>query len=189
MQRYIAFDVEMPNSRNDRMSAIGLAVIEDGRIKRTFSSLINPETYFSYFNIALTGITPGSVADAPDFGELWEAIGPLMQSGILAAHNAPFDMSVLAKCLRAYCIDAPLNMDYVCTVRMGKRAYPLLPDHKLDTLCRFLDIPLDHHRADSDAEACARLLIDYERRGLNVGEFVRSYDMLKMCTVKSRCSK
>ena len=30
--RYIAFDVETPNSRNDRMSSIGIAVVEDGRI-------------------------------------------------------------------------------------------------------------------------------------------------------------
>ena len=34
MSRYIAFDVETPNSRNDRMSALGLSVIEDGRIAR-----------------------------------------------------------------------------------------------------------------------------------------------------------
>ena len=30
--RYIAFDVETPNSRNDRMSSIGIAVVEAGEI-------------------------------------------------------------------------------------------------------------------------------------------------------------
>ena len=30
--RYIAFDVETPNARNDRISAIGVTVIEDGAI-------------------------------------------------------------------------------------------------------------------------------------------------------------
>ena len=47
MNRYIAFDVETPNSANDRMSAIGAAVVEDGRIVETFSTLVNPETAFA----------------------------------------------------------------------------------------------------------------------------------------------
>ena len=56
--RYIAFDVETPNYANDRMSAIGIAVVEDGRIAQEFYSLINPETYFNRFHMDLTGITP-----------------------------------------------------------------------------------------------------------------------------------
>ncbi|MBR4659629.1 MAG: 3'-5' exonuclease [Clostridia bacterium] len=184
MQRYIAFDVETPNSRNDRMSAIGLAVIEDGRIKRTFSSLINPETYFNSFNVALTGITPEMAEAAPTFDMVWDVIGPAMESGILIAHNAPFDMSVLAKCLRAYCIDAPVTMDYACTVQMGRKLYPGLPDHRLDTMCRFLDIPLDHHRADSDALACAKLFIDYGQKGLDAAGFIRTFDLSRCCTLR-----
>ena len=36
------------------MSAIGIAVIQDGAVIRTFHTLINPETHFDAFNIALT---------------------------------------------------------------------------------------------------------------------------------------
>ena len=36
--RYVAFDVETPNRYNNRMSAIGIAVVEDGRIADTFYS-------------------------------------------------------------------------------------------------------------------------------------------------------
>ena len=32
MSCYVAFDVETPNRMNNRMSAIGIAVVEDGRI-------------------------------------------------------------------------------------------------------------------------------------------------------------
>ena len=42
-ERYIAFDVETPNCANDRMSAIGITVIEDGVIVDDFYSLVNPE--------------------------------------------------------------------------------------------------------------------------------------------------
>ena len=34
--RYIAFDVETPNRYNDRISAIGIAVVEDGEIVHSF---------------------------------------------------------------------------------------------------------------------------------------------------------
>ena len=186
MSRYIAFDVETPNSHNDRMSQIGLAVIEDGVIRDTFSTLIDPETYFDYFNVMLTGITPEAVSAAPTFDKVWETIGPVMQSGVLVAHNAPFDMSVLSKCLRAYCIDAPAILPYLCTVQLGRRAYPRLENHRLDTLCCGLDIPLEHHRADSDALACAKLLINYEQKGLVLEDYVKAYDVAARKTVRSR---
>ncbi len=54
MSRYIAFDVETPNHFNNRMSAIGITIIEDGIITRNPDSLINPETDFDYFNTRLT---------------------------------------------------------------------------------------------------------------------------------------
>ena len=100
--RYVVFDVETPNSRNDRMSAIGVVVVEDGMVAEEWSALVNPETWFSRFNIQLTGITPEMAARAPAFDELWETrLGPLLDGGgLLAAHNAPFDMGVLAKCLQ-----------------------------------------------------------------------------------------
>ncbi len=183
MSRFIVFDVETPNYFNDRMSSIGVAVAEGGKITETFSSLIDPETHFDRFNIALTGISPELVYGAPTFGELWEKLAPVMESGVLVAHNAPFDMGVLAKCLSAYCCSAPRFFDYACTVRMGRVVYPRLPDHKLDTLCRHLDIPLDHHRAESDALAAARLLIDYEQKGLVVEDFVRTYDTVTRRTL------
>ena len=42
--RFIVFDTETPNHRNDRMSAIGITVVEHGQITEEFYSLVNPET-------------------------------------------------------------------------------------------------------------------------------------------------
>lgn len=129
LERYIAFDVETPNASNARMNAIGIAVVENGRIVDEFSTLVNPESHFDTFNIQLTGITPGMAAEAPTFQELWPTIEPILSSGLLVAHNAPFDMSVLSKCLRAYRIVWKRCVDYACTCRMGRRCYPQLPNH------------------------------------------------------------
>lgn len=176
---YIIFDVETPNHRNDRMSAIGVAVVQNGAIVKELETLVNPEAPFDRFNIQLTGITPEAVADAPTFGRLWPELEPIFSSGLLVAHNATFDMGVLAKCLRDYGISWRTSADYACTVQMGRKCYPGLPNHKLDTLCRHLRIPLDHHRAGSDSRACASLLIDYQKHGLDPARFQRAYALLR----------
>lgn len=187
--RFVAFDVETPNERNDRMSAIGVAVIENGEITGTFSSLVDPETYFAPFHMELTGITPRKVLHAPRFGEIWETLEPLFAGSVLVAHNAPFDMGVLARCLRAYCIDWEHYVPYVCTVRMTRTALPQLPDHRLNTLCGAWDIPLDHHRADSDSLACANLLLRCEERGIPPERFLRWYDLCEMRTLRPKEAK
>lgn len=184
-ERYIAFDVETPNGRNDRMSSIGLAVIEDGVITEEFSTLVDPETWFDRFNIRLTGITPAMAEQAPDFGELWPTLAGYLDSGILLAHNATFDLRVLACCLRAYSIDWYDTKQYLCTVRMGRRCYPALPDHRLDTLCAHCGVELDHHRADSDSHACAALFLDYLDQGLDPAPFLRTYDFNAMRTLRT----
>ena len=174
--RYVVFDVETPNSRNDRMSAIGVTVVEDGELVDELVTLVNPETYFNRFNIQLTGITPDMAAEAPAFDELWPILKPMFDSGLLVAHNAPFDMGVLAKCLRAYCVEWRDTAAYACTVQMGRRCYPALPNHRLNTLCEYLSIPLDHHQAGSDSRACAQLLLNYIDRGLDVRKFQKTFD-------------
>ncbi len=184
MSRYIAFDVETPNAQNNRMSSIGIAVIENGKISDTFTSYVNPETYFNTFNIQLTGITPQLVKHSPTFPQLWNEIEPIMNSGILVAHNAVFDMKVLAKCLNDYGITSERYKKYLCTVQMGRKCYPELANHKLDTLCNHLRIELDHHKADSDSNACAKLLINYMTNGLDIKSFVRTYDLLEQRTAR-----
>ena len=56
MARFVAFDVETPNRWNDRMSAIGITIVEDGEVVEEFYSLVDPEEPFDSFNVQLTGI-------------------------------------------------------------------------------------------------------------------------------------
>ena len=184
--RFVVFDVETPNSCNDAMSAIGITVIDGRDIAEELYYLVNPETYFDYFNVELTGITPEMVRHERTFPELWEEIGSIMESGLLIAHNAPFDMSVLAKCLRRYDIPWKAEAKYACTCSMGRKCYPELSNHRLNTLCAYLDIELDHHNAGSDSRAAAELLLDYMCRGINVRNFVRGYDF---CACRSTGKK
>ena len=183
--RYICFDVETPNFKNERMSSIGVCVVENGKIADEFYTLIDPEQHFDSFNIALTHITPESVKDAPNFAEAWRTVGPIMKSGLLTAHNAQFDMSVLSKCLRSYGLKC-WDTNYLCTCRMGKKILPNEENHKLDTICRDLGIPLDHHNALSDARACAEILIHYMKMGVNVLDYQRPYSLEFAKTAKAK---
>lgn len=184
--RYIAFDVETPNSQNHRISAIGITVVENGRPVDGYYTLVDPETEFDAFNIRLTGISPDMVEGKPNFRELWDVIGPILDSGLLIAHNAPFDMGVLAKCLDHYEIDWHRYVDYACTCRMGRAALPGLYDHKLNTLCDYFGLDLDHHNAGSDSAACASLLLCYQQMGLDVSGFRRHYDLWARKTLQIR---
>ncbi len=176
MSRFIAFDVETPNHYNDRMSAIGITVIERGMIVQSFASLVNPEAKFDEFNTRLTGIHSASVRNAPAFPALWPQIEPILSSGLLVAHNAVFDLGVLAKCLRDYHIAWRPRAEYICTVQMGRRILPGI-SHRLDALCRYYSIELDHHKAASDSQACARILLRYIAGGADISPFVRTYDL------------
>ena len=173
--KYAVFDVETPNQKNDRMSAIGVSVVEDGKITDEFYTLVNPETYFNQFNVALTGITPESVKNAPTFPEVFERIKPLLEGAVLVAHNASFDMGVLAKCLAFYGIRWKPELTYACTCSMARRVFPELSSRKLNVLCELLGIALDHHNAMSDAHAAAELLIRYERLGFEASCFSKTY--------------
>lgn len=174
MSRYIAFDVETPNRFNNRMSAIGITIIEDGMISRKLYSLINPETSFDYFNIQLTGISEEMVQDKPSFPQIWNKIEPIMSSGILVGHNAPFDMCVLKCCLQDYGIAWKKSAPYLCTVQIGRRVLPKI-SHKLNSMCDYYGIELVHHHAGSDSLACAKILLKYIESGADVTRFIKTY--------------
>lgn len=174
--RFVAFDVETPNHFNNRMSAIGISVVENGEIVDGFYSLVNPEVSFDYFNTKLTGIDARMVADAPNFSRLWTKIEPIMRSGLLVAHNAPFDMGVLKKCLLAYDIRWQSVAPYLCTVQMGRKLLPGM-SHCLDAMCGYYGIALDHHKADSDCRACAEILLRYLESGADIKPFIRRYKL------------
>ena len=160
--RFIVFDTETPNRRCDRMCSVGVCLVEEGRILGQAYALVDPEEPFEAFHVRLHGIGPRTVAGQPNFAALWKRLEPLFSSGVLVAHNAPFDMAVLARCLRD------------------------VPDHKLHTLCRRLDIPLDHHNAASDSLACARLLLYCLEQGVDLGRYLRQYDMERIATLRRR---
>lgn len=173
--RYIVFDTETPNCGNDSICSIGISVVEDGKMICERYDLVDPEARFDVFNVNLHGISPDMVRFEKNFPLLWEELEPIFDSGILVAHNAAFDLGVLSKVFRRYNIRRPGD-DYLCTVQLGRLCLPQAPNHKLNTLCELLQIPLDHHNAASDSRACAELLCYYQKHGVQLERHVRHWD-------------
>ena len=106
----------------------------------------------------LHGLTWEQLADQPSFAQVWSTLAPsLGGSAFLVAHNAAFDRNVLDACCRAAGVAAP-QLPFFCTAVVARAVWGLHPAD-LPTVCRRLGLPLRHHRALSDAEASARILL------------------------------
>lgn len=172
---YNVIDVETPNHRNDRISSIAFTKMQGSEILWTKYTLVNPETSFDSFNTELTGISEKDVLQAPTFAQVWDDWGRDLQSGILVAHNAPFDLSVLFKCCNAYKI-FPAEVQYIDTLRISRDVLTQLRHHRLNDVCSKFGIALNHHQADSDCRACAEILQKFINQGVQVNNYTRIFE-------------
>ncbi len=157
---FVAIDFETANSKRSSACAMGIVVVNNGRIIEKKSWLIRPkELRFDRINVYIHGITEKDVKDEPEFNKLWNTIRPYLENRIVVAHNASFDMSVLRYVLDEYNISYP-SFDYLCTVNVSKTTWQGQVNNKLDTLANMLNINFKHHDPCDDAVACAKILIE-----------------------------
>ena len=161
---FVAIDFETAAGARDTACSVSLVRVRDCQIVDHFSTLINPECDFSPFNMRIHHITPEMVKDAPTFPEIAPVLCGFIGDDVLVAHNAPFDIDVLRKMCIRYDLEVP-EYEYLCTVQAARIAFPDLINHKLNTLCEALHIPLEnHHDAMCDTCACANVLIDIAQK-------------------------
>lgn len=155
--RFAAIDFETANQRPESACALGVVVVADGRIVDRFYELIRPATSEFLFT-HIHGLSWTEVRTAQTFAELWPRVGARLRDvEFLAAHNAAFDRRVLGECCAAYGLPA-VPHPFVCTVKVAREVWNIRPT-RLPDVCARLRIGLQHHHAESDAEACARIVI------------------------------
>ena len=163
MTTFAAIDFETANHSSDSACAVGVAIVEHGRIVRRLHQRIRPPSRqftFTYIH----GLSWNDVKDAPRFDAVWAGMARELEGvAFLAAHNAPFDRGVLGACCETYGLPSP-PQPFVCTVRLARAQWNIHPT-RLPDVCRHLGIDLRHHQADSDAEACARIVIAAQQAG------------------------
>ena len=157
MPTFLALDFETADQGRDSACSIGLVRVEARRIVAREHRLIRPpRRAFAFTDIH--GIAWSHVATAPTFAAVWRSLAPLLAGAdFFVAHNASFDRMVLHACCDAAGL-APPPLPFQCTMKLARAHWQLRPT-RLPDVCRHLRIPLRHHDALSDAEACARIML------------------------------
>lgn len=154
---YIAIDFETANSNLDSACSIGIVGVENDKVLFQKHYLINPLAEFNPYNIAIHNIRPEDVLNSPTFKEIWEEIKEYF-NGIVIAHNANFDLSVLKKLIEKYELDIP-NIKIACTLKISQKLWKgILPNCKLNTVSNYLEVDHNHHNALSDAYVCYAII-------------------------------
>jgi len=97
---YVAIDFETANESRDSACAVGIAVIDNGRVASSFQRLIRPPTdFFSEWNFRTHGIHWKDVATEAEFPDVWaDVLKTVGNITYFVAHNAGFDQDVLSAC-------------------------------------------------------------------------------------------
>ncbi|HEV7816670.1 MAG TPA: 3'-5' exonuclease [Janthinobacterium sp.] len=148
----------------DRITEVAALRIVGGRVVERYVSLINCNVRIPAFITGLTGITQAMVDGAPAVSRVVPQLLDFIGSDALSAHNASFD----EKFLRAESARlglTPGHQELVCSLKLSRRVFPGLASYKLGLLSSQLGIQFKSaaHRAESDAEVAAQVLIHIGR--------------------------
>lgn len=165
MLDFVAIDFETANKfPNSAISLAAVTVADDKLVKKAYSLIKPPFMNFDQECIEVHGIQPNEVLDKKTFDKLWPSIyNNHLKGKIIIAHNANFDIKVLRATIDHYQLNWP-DFKYACTVKIARKAWPQLRNHKLNTIAEFLGIKFQHHQALDDALVCAQVAIAAARQ-------------------------
>ena len=142
----------------DEIIDLGFLQFDGTKLVRTYSSLVRCENPVSSFITKLTGITNDLLKKAP----MWTTVEVdllSLEGHALLAHNANFDMTVLRKLFQLYKIDNP-SIKYIDSLEIARKMLPRLQNHRLNTVCEYFGIELNHHDALSDARGSCLIALN-----------------------------
>ena len=164
MMKYAVVDLEATSaSHTSKIIQIGIVIVQDGQIIKTYQTDVNPHEALDSHITALTGITTAQVAAAPDFEQIMSEVAELLAGCIFVAHNVKFDYNLLMRTFAEHGVK--LELPRVDTIELARIFFPTLNKYGLGSLSRVLDLVLERpHEAVSDAYATAELLIKLQKK-------------------------
>lgn len=153
---FISLDLETTGlAESSEIIEVGMVKVKDGQIIDRFEQLVKPVKRIPEEITLLTGIDNKTVADAPSWQEVQEKVLAFIGDSLLVAHNINFDRSMLENHLGYETSNLWLD-----THDLAKIFLPSLTSYKLISIAGSLEIYNDdYHRASSDAEVCAKVLL------------------------------
>ncbi|MFC6354991.1 exonuclease domain-containing protein [Luethyella okanaganae] len=163
---FTAIDFETANSSSASACSVGLVKVRDGTVVDRAGWLIRPpygHDAFLEWNTRIHGITADDCEDAPDWATQLPKLLAFADGDHLVAHNAGFDMGVIAATSTAVGVVVP-DFRYVCSLQLARRTYHL-DSYRLPVAAMAAGFEdFRHHDALADAEACAAIVIHAARR-------------------------
>ena len=153
-------DFETANDDPSSVCQVGYVIIKKNKIYKIGSFYIKPKTNdFKY--TYMHGITASMVKNKLDFHKVWPKIQKEFKGiDYFAAHNAPFDKRVLDNCLNKFKFKKNL-IKFICTLQISRIYWKKgidVNNHQLSTIAKKIKFNLNHHEAESDAIACAKII-------------------------------
>ncbi len=154
-----AIDVETANANRSSICQVGIVRIRNGEIKEELSELINPESPFSPFNVALHGIDEDAVRDSPTVPQVATKLRSLLEGTVLVSHTA-FDRGALDGAMERYGLP-PIHATWLDSSWIARRAWPEKYRRRwnLAAIAGDLGIVFRHHDAAEDARAAAEIVL------------------------------
>lgn len=124
------------------------------------------------------------VKDAPSIAEKLPELLDFIGNHTLVAHNAKFDIGFIVFAMHQLKLDFH-KAKVFCSCKLSRKYVKGSENHKLSTLCKHFDIPLEnHHRALDDTYACLRVFAKTleevkSNRQLKEGEILNIQDFKK----------
>ena len=163
---FTAIDFETANGSPASPCAVGLIRVRNSTPVATLELLFRPPVphdWFSEGNIRVHGITPAMVQDAPAYSEVINQMLEFIDEDLLVAHNASFDMGVLAASAKAINHELP-RLRYGCSLKIARKTYNL-ESYRLNAVAYAIGHEeFKHHNALADSDACARIVIHAAQR-------------------------
>ncbi len=157
---YVVFDLETTgiDVMSNGITEIGAVKLVDGKMTEQFTTLVKPDYPITDENIAITGITPEMVKDAPKIGAVIPDFMKFIEGAVLVAHNAEFDTKFIKRFAGGE--EYEVKNKVMDTLEMARALLPQLRKHDLHTIADHFGIVFHHHRAMSDAYATAEAFIE-----------------------------
>jgi DNA polymerase-3 subunit epsilon len=172
---FVAIDVETANADMASICQIGLARFKDGRLVDEWSSLVDPEDYFDYFNSAIHGITEKSVKGAPTFPDVAGTLSGFLSNTVCVSHTH-FDRISVGRALKKYSL-GEIETVWLDSAKVARRTWKEFAwngGYGLSNVCRAIGYTFHHHDALEDAKASGQILIAaIEKTGFTVEAWLK----------------
>lgn len=168
-KEFVVCDLEttgLSPSKFAHIIEIGAVKIRDGEIIDSFQELIKPPQRISQKIIEHTGITNEMVEGKRSYYQVLADFYRFLGNAIFVAHNATFDWD---RFLLFYFdrIGVKPRNKVIDTLLLSKFYFPQKDSYRLDEMCKETGVELlHHHRALSDAEATANILLSFKKNNL-----------------------